>query len=740
MKSVKKWLCLFPFLIAMGYASDQCLGKNSVFKNLNSHGFTSKWLEKNQNFNDSCENPSNSIMNFLEDQIEVLPFAKYEKLVFVFGAEHTNKTTLILFLADADLEAIETSPNSGQFVFVDRDGPLNQYHANIDPDLIPDLIPNRERGLEFYVMPDPKIVTSDVAHDITGTHITQRLLKFAVGVKFLLVIDYLSVKDVADASNPKRDEIKQVVRHTTNLIKDLDKYNNSFALVVTHYTAEPNHTDARDYVDVINVLLKVRDELEKEMNQHDTPEEERRKISKDIRCIDIVRYQHVDPDTMEKTYPKIGIFRLANQTGMVRDMEYLQKLKFHIRAIIQENCDYIPKEDVDFFYSVQDESKNYIPELIKIGQQRILEDISNINFEINDFHEQFEKRNFEIKQLYDTMTRGYEIVSQISTIDPRNFVKQILEAADILGIEISNEVINTILKHIEFIDFMEELQNIEIMKRFQVDSGLEKTKRFLEESIEWYNFLMDLHDILSQYEIQKNVIDYEDNVTKIFEMSAIHEHEKKNVTDIGLKQLLDGVGSTLPSNIESLTVNFYKLRSLENVLQRTMMDQATPFCSPGKIEVRGYNIKISSYNEMNCTGNITFIEIFAMNKVFIDDDIEKTGDKVQLFIIAPTWEIIGNRQFILNGKDADPHKPPKASDGYPPGLGSANGVHGFPGNPGGPAGCFLGIADKYVDDKNLKIFLNGGHGGPGQDGGHGTYFKLYFRRREMIVCKIILPK
>lgn len=54
---------------------------------------------------------------------------------------------------------------------------------------------------------------------------------------------------------------------------------------------------------------------------------------------------------------------------------------------------------------------------------------------------------------------------------------------------------------------------------------------------------------------------------------------------------------------------------------------------------------------------------------------------------------------------------------------ASNGIgefkHGKPGKPGGSGGCFLGIANEFINAERLEIHINGGEGGPGQNGGRG---------------------
>ena len=111
------------------------------------------------------------------------------------------------------------------------------------------------------------------------------------------------------------------------------------------------------------------------------------------------------------------------------------------------------------------------------------------------------------------------------------------------------------------------------------------------------------------------------------------------------------------------------------------------------------------------------MELLALNKVFIDTDLDLTGNEVQLSIIAPTWEVLGRSKIILDGKSGEKHTPSKSASGNRPGR---HGDDGLPGRPGGPAGSFFGIGKQFINDDLLLISANGGNGGRGQDGGDGS--------------------
>lgn len=135
-------------------------------------------------------------------------------------------------------------------------------------------------------------------------------------------------------------------------------------------------------------------------------------------------------------------------------------------------------------------------------------------------------------------------------------------------------------------------------------------------------------------------------------------------------------------------------------------------CSMEKLIVKGYNVRISDVNRIKCVSES--IEIFALQELLIDSNIDKTGYGVQLSLISPLIKINGTRSIKLSGKSGKKHSPSKAIDGV------GDGRHGKPGNPGISSGSFMAIGKRFLFEGQLKLYINGGDGGAGQDGGDGT--------------------
>lgn len=105
-------------------------------------------------------------------------------------------------------------------------------------------------------------------------------------------------------------------------------------------------------------------------------------------------------------------------------------------------------------------------------------------------------------------------------------------------------------------------------------------------------------------------------------------------------------------------------------------DTVNILCSSDKLVAKGYNVSISVVLNAKCLEKVKFVEVFALNYLFIDADIDKTGQRIQLSLIAPTWRVVGERKIILDGEAGGEYYLSYASGG----IGSCR--HGKPGNPG----------------------------------------------------------
>ncbi|XP_043474844.1 uncharacterized protein LOC122506613 [Leptopilina heterotoma] len=138
-----------------------------------------------------------------------------------------------------------------------------------------------------------------------------------------------------------------------------------------------------------------------------------------------------------------------------------------------------------------------------------------------------------------------------------------------------------------------------------------------------------------------------------------------------------------------------------------------------KLQVKGKFLLLSKIMSSNWfRKSFKILEIFALEKIIIDEDLIGRVDGLDVFIFAPIWEIVDSRQITLDGIPGEQIRGnlnPKARNGNQ--VTNPNGLNGKAGVSGGAAGTFFGFAETIINAQNLKISLNGGNGSDGQDGG-----------------------
>lgn len=374
----------------------------------------------------------------------------------------------------------------------------------------------------------------------------------------------------------------------------------------------------------------------------------------------------------------------------------------------------------DFGYPISANSMNQIREMIDILQKVHLKaDVVNIGNEIQQYYLQQEKQISDVIMLRDILIKGFDVFSQIESNDPQTFLKQIINATNVLGFGVSVDTLTTVSDNIAIWDFLTTASNENITNTFEFVNELNKKVKSLKDSKKWYIFLNELKDKLSKYELQ----DMKSSTQKLMiQCSMIDEAGDKDINDIDLKEFLEIIKeSSLYDNIAKLKVNSFKLKKLKAILNEYSNSEIMSQCSSDKLTVRGYNIKLSDITKVNCFPFVNRIEIMALNRFYVDSNMNETGKETHLYVIAPTWEVFGGIEIDLNGEKGKSYREPSARNGI---TNSENGADGSVGFPGGLGGSILFIGERFINAPKLKIYSNGGNGGLGQNGGNGLKCSL----------------
>lgn len=575
---------VFVLLVLMCFSVanlQDCICSNDQHKNLNC---------------DACKSSSEATLTYLNEQFEKFKFAKQKDTILVVGNTGSAQTMLSLLVTEAEINGVEISP--GEFTFVDKYGLIEEDSASV----IPRLIDDPKTGLEFYICALNNVTA--FKYDIATLFFLRRVLKFSERIKLILTADHSLF--INFQTHEERHKLREFIINVTTLIKNVEKSIDIISLVVTNI--ESNDNDGYVLIDITHALAFVMSDFDGYSNE--------------ANLTWIL--------TEQSNYPRIGLLRRATQSGAVSEMTLLQQERKRISVIIHDIIKYTKVNESDFGYPILDSSKERIPELIETLQTRLIGDTIDIGNEIKAYFMQLE-RGTDLNILYDQISLGHQHISEVSSAELHLFAKELIDAINILGVEIQTDKIKPLLDHIELAELLDAVIN---SSSLYTTNGLRDIKNYLNESKIWYEFTIDLHDILSKYSVQQNTTQYQFDVLKLLVQLSINENEEINIDDTDLKEFLDRISSDIYSRVQNMTVNSYKLNALKTILSYTLNSIFVSTCSPTKLEVKGYIVKISDVIKVECSHEVNIVNVFALSKVFIDADI---GGK-EFTIIAPTWD------------------------------------------------------------------------------------------------------
>jgi len=299
-----------------------------------------------------------------------------------------------------------------------------------------------------------------------------------------------------------------------------------------------------------------------------------------------------------------------------------------------------------------------------------------------------------------------------------------------LGVNITAtdlEVLRDAEEHLDFLDHISGEEAVDWSATIQ--EGMKKTIEYLQYSRTWYVlFLGALYDQFSGYEVQKSRSRYDaSGVCKQIQHFLSGAAKKMKLAELDtLRSLLKKVSNQhllrIFATIEGADVSERHLHFLQMLLEATLNYPETVMsCKESKLVAEGRYVLMSEVVDkfQSCRPQpIRQVEIFALEKVFIDTNVNLTDRGVHQFtMVAPTWDMIGRIEITLNRATGRQYERP-ASSGE---RWSEDGKDGRAGAPGGSAGHFVGIGMHFINSEQLTINTVGGAGGSGQRGGYGHW-------------------
>ncbi|KAF7989470.1 hypothetical protein HCN44_008144 [Aphidius gifuensis] len=419
---------------------------------------------------------------------------------------------------------------------------------------------------------------------------------------------------------------------------------------------------------------------------------------------------------------------IRNKVSVISDQG--RYLKFLAKVSVNEFNSSDLSISSDPFQSIVkylNESKNRIyKNIIDVEYQlknKIQNNINDIGTKIKNYFSKKEEEFYAIKNLNHDIESTYYKLSEIQKTENDNteIDKCIQKISDNIyelnitdkDIISANNILSNSVKNGIYLQFLYALKGESKTHSFRCADSLNNVIRYLDNSKQFYHFIISLHERLSSYDIQ-----LDPKVCYNFLTGVTWSNESTKAGDIISQQFINRCYPEYKNDLKYITLDESQWLILDKILKLTLTSDINVFCDSdlrNKLVIKGQYVKLSDIKKHNCKTPLESIHIFALEKIFIDIDFNDPTIK-EMIILSPTWDVQGTHKIILDGSPGKPHDTQKAQDG----IGNAtNGEHGKPGLPGSPGKNFLGISRKVNNAYGLTISANGGRGGPGQSGGDG---------------------
>ncbi|GFY45512.1 uncharacterized protein TNIN_165371 [Trichonephila inaurata madagascariensis] len=253
---------------------------------------------------------------------------QHKSVILILGNTGSGKSTFTQWLAgdNSKLIAVETNKGTGEFIIKDNNRIGNSTIKS--KTVFPELVIDPDTNSAYYDCPG--FSDTNTANDIATTYFIKKVIDYADSVKLVFLASHPSVRKGVD-----RLDFMKLMKHATDLVKDVAKFRNSIALVATkvdnQYVRQDKSFVLVESEKVIEAIADFLREVEKDLN------------------------------------------------GMKEGKE-------HVQRIIHEKLQFTKKDNDDFGYTVSERSKNDIGDLVETINKRIW---CNVGFIANEIHERY---------------------------------------------------------------------------------------------------------------------------------------------------------------------------------------------------------------------------------------------------------------------------------------------------------------------------------------------------------------
>lgn len=594
----------------------------------------------------NSDSTAKSILRYVREKYDSFRPGPETDVVLVLGNTDSRKSSVASLITGTKLESVNINGIHHIVRTWDKYNQLDNLLKKTD-EVIPHLLKDQQTGAAFYVCSSFN-ETKTVAQDLAMTFAIRKLLNSARSVKFIFAHTYPLIRNDYDWHYRN---FLSLIQYATQLIQNVARYRSAIALVVTnvpnYYTTvkgikilQNDDTDATE--EISSFLRQIQNDLIRAMSGSKI--EEKQVIERQVEFIDTLLEEEHDE------YVRIGVLRTIEYDGQL--MPDIMNERAAILKIVNQHLKYIPSDSKDFGYCITTKSENIVGDIVKKLNDDFNVEFNGICMDIQNYIWQKEEETFNSLNESIRMAELIERkLSQVISIDPELFEKQLTRSLDTLGIQLSTRNLKTVLEFIEFVDFLQTFSCTHITIPVEILEQITEQRKYLKNSNLWYDYMMDFHEYLSQYHIQlhKN----SSIGSTLTNAEIIGENLEMSISELGIKSMIEPVSSHFYRMIQFWPINTFKLKQLQGIWNQAMQNTSIKCSADGKqLIATGYNVLVSDVIAANCWQTANIIEISAQNKIFFDSNIDKKS--TYLSIIAPVWEIFkdveSSRRIQLDGE------------------------------------------------------------------------------------------
>jgi hypothetical protein len=419
----------------------------------------------------SCDD-SNEILDktfsILDDGKKQIKFSENKNLILILGNIGSGKSAFTQWIAGDNSKLISKEINQGEFIIEDgnRIGNSTLESKTIFPELV-------EYNKNIYYDCPGFDDSKSTSLDLAKTYFIKKMADYSENIKIIFVINYYSVKTSAD-----QEDFLKLIRHSIELLKDINKFKESFSIVVSkvdnQYVKDGDKfklvSDSTIKKSISNYLIDIKKGLEKKIKITST-------LDKEF-CEDAIKFIDILLVKNDEDFTRIGLFRRPNELGPLSEIELLKNGKKSIEKLINEDLKFTERKEHQFGYTLSENSKNEINNLVTEIKDKISCRTSNISKLTMKFYQDFVKyiedkmNSFDNKKLKDAeielteandlnnkINDGYSIISNLTKdLNNLNSIKQLTERLKIdfrkLGVQVSNDTFVAIEKQGDYLEFL----------------------------------------------------------------------------------------------------------------------------------------------------------------------------------------------------------------------------------------------------------------------------------------------